>query len=177
MGKLQVSVEEMEKTRVARYKNLKPSPRAFVDTAIPGYERLIYNIIGRGVTEDPALAPAITDARDFNLTLVKKAPGNRVGLHDHPTVEVFMPLTGRFGVYWGDEGENEVILEQWDVISVPPGVMRGFRNLGTEDAFLLAILGGSDSGHVEWSPSVLETARQHGVQLDEHGNVTSTRAR
>jgi quercetin dioxygenase-like cupin family protein len=177
MGKLQVSVEEMEKTRVARYKNLKPSPRAFVDTAIPGYERLIYNIIGRGVTEDPALAPAITDARDFNLTLVKKAPGNRVGLHDHPTVEVFMPLTGRFGVYWGDEGENEVILEQWDVISVPPGVMRGFRNLGTEDAFLLAILGGSDSGHVEWSPSVLETARQHGVQLDEHGNVTTTRAR
>jgi quercetin dioxygenase-like cupin family protein len=177
MGKLQVSVEEMEKTRVARYKNLKPSPRAFVDTAIPGYERLIYNIIGRGVTEDPALAPAITDARDFNLTLVKKAPGNRVGLHDHPTVEVFMPLTGRFGVYWGDEGENEVILEQWDVISVPPGVMRGFRNLGTEDAFLLAILGGSDSGHVEWSPSVLETARQHGVQLDEHGNVISAAAR
>jgi quercetin dioxygenase-like cupin family protein len=177
MGKLQISVEEMEKTRVARYKNLKPSPRAFVDTAIPGYERLIYNIIGRGVTEDPALAPAITDARDFNLTLVRKAPGNRVGLHDHPTVEVFMPLTGRFGVYWGDEGENEVILEQWDVISVPPGVMRGFRNLGTEDAFLLAILGGSDSGRVEWSPKVLESARQHGVQLDEYGNVTSTRAR
>jgi quercetin dioxygenase-like cupin family protein len=177
MGRAHISVEEMEKTRVARYKNLKPSPRAFVDTAIPGYERLIYNIIGRGVTEDPALAPAITDARDFNLTLVRKAPGNRVGLHDHPTVEVFMPLSGRFGVYWGDEGENEVILEQWDVISVPPGVMRGFRNLGTEDAFLLAILGGSDSGHVEWSPKVLESARQHGVQLDEHGNVISTRAR
>jgi hypothetical protein len=55
--------------------------------------------------------------------------------------------------------------------------MRGFRNLGTEDAFLLAILGGSDAGHVEWSPTVLETARQHGVQLDEHGNVTATRAR
>lgn len=177
MGKLQISVAEMEQTRVARFKSLKPSPRAFVDTAIPGYERLIYNIIGRGVTEDPALAPAITDARDFNLTLVKKAPGNRVGLHDHPTVEVFMPLTGRWGVYWGDEAEHEVTLEQWDVISVPPGVMRGFRNLGTEDAYLLAILGGSDSGHVEWSPQVLESARQHGVQLDERGNVISATAR
>jgi uncharacterized RmlC-like cupin family protein len=177
MGKLQISVEEMERTRVARFKNLKPSPRAFVDTAIPGYARLIYNIIGRGVTEDPSLAPAITDARDFNLTLVKKAPGNRVGLHDHPTVEVFMPLTGRWGVYWGDEAEHEVILEQWDVISVPPGVMRGFRNLGTEDSYLLAILGGSDSGHVEWSPNVLETARQHGVQLDQHGNVITAEAR
>ncbi|HSF05462.1 MAG TPA: cupin domain-containing protein [Methylomirabilota bacterium] len=177
MGKLQISVEEMEATRVARFRNLKPSTRAFVDTAIPGYERLIYNVIGRGVTEDPALAPVITDARDFNLTLVKKAPGNRVGLHDHPTVEVFMPLTGRWGVYWGDEAEHEVVLEQWDVISVPPGVMRGFRNLGTEDAYLLAILGGSDAGHVEWSPKVLASARQHGVELDEHGNVTSVRPR
>jgi len=177
MGKLQISVEEMEATRVARFKNLKPSPRAFLDTAIPGFERLIYNVIGRGVTEDASLAPAITDARDFNMTLVKKAPGNRVGLHDHPTVEVFMALTGRWGVYWGDSAENEVTLEQWDVISVPPGVMRGFRNLGTEDAYLLALLGGSDSGHVEWSPKVVETARQHGVELDERGNVTSVNRR
>ena len=174
MGK-QISVEEMERTRVARFTRLTPTKRGFVDTAIPGYERLIYNVIGRGVTEDPALAPAIADARDFNLTLVKKVPGNRVGLHDHPTVEVFMPLTGRWGVYWGDDGENEVILEQWDVISVPPGVMRGFRNAGPEDAFLLAILGGSDSGHVTWSPKVLETARQHGVELDAKGNVVVTR--
>jgi len=177
MGKLQISVEEMERTRVARFKNLKPSTRAFIDTAIPGYERLVYNIIGRGVTEDASLAPAITDARDFNLTLVKKAPGNRVGLHDHPTVEVFMPLTGRWGVYWGDEAESEVILEPWDVISVPPGVMRGFRNLGTEDAYLLAILGGSDSGHVEWSPKVLDAAKQYGLQLDEQGNVISASPR
>ena len=126
------------------------------------------------MTEDPTLDPAITDARDFNLTLVKKVPGNRVGLHDHPTIEVFMPLTGRWGVYWGDEGEHEVILEQWDVISVPPGVMRGFRNAGTEEAFLLAILGGSDSGHVTWSPKVLEAARQHGLQLDATGNVRAS---
>jgi uncharacterized RmlC-like cupin family protein len=177
MAKLQISVEEMEATRVARFKSLKPSPRAFLDTAIPGFERLIYNVIGRGVTEDASLAPAITDARDFNMTLVKKAPGNRVGLHDHPTVEVFMALTGRWGVYWGDSAENEVTLEQWDVISVPPGVMRGFRNIGTEDAYLLALLGGSDSGHVEWSPKVVETARQHGVELDDRGNVTSVNRR
>src|SRR5437899_6920440 len=170
----QISVETMERTRVARFKRLTPSRRGFVDTAIPGDERLIYNVIGRGVAEVSTLRPAITDARDFNLTLVRNVPGNRVGLHDHPTVEVFMPLTGRWGVYWGDEGENEVILEQWDVISVPPGVMRGFRNAGAEDAFLLAILGGSNSGHVTWSPKVVETARQHGSGLDARGNLAGT---
>ena len=155
----QVSMADMQK-RVARFKELRSSTQAFVDSRIPGHERKIFNVIGHGVTEDASLNPAITDARDFNMTLVKKAPGNRVGLHDHPTVEVFMPLTGRWGVYWGDEGENEVTLEQWDVISVPPGVMRGFRNLGTEDAYLLALLGGSDAGHVTWSPKVLEAARR-----------------
>src|SRR5216117_266200 len=170
----QILVETMERTRVARFKRLTPTTRGFVDTAIPGYERLIYNVIGRGVTEDSGLKPAISDSSDFNLTLVKKAPGKRVGLHDHPTVEVFMPLTGRWGVYWGDEGESEVILEQWDVISVPPGVMRGFRNAGAEDGFLLAILGGSNSGHVTWSPKVLETARQHGRELDTKGNLAGT---
>src|SRR5215475_607989 len=174
MGSRQISVEEMERTRVARLKNLTPTERGFIDTAIPGYERLIYNVIGRGVTEDSSHKPAITDAQDFNMTLIKKAPGNRVGLHDHPTVEVFMPLTGRWGVYWGDNGENELILEQWDVISVPPGVMRGFRNVGTEDSYLLAILGGSDAGHVTWSPQVIEAARQHGVELDAYGNVIQT---
>jgi predicted Zn-dependent peptidase len=59
------------------------------------------------------------------------------------------------------EKEREVILEQWDVISVPPGVMRGFRNAGTEESVLLAILGGSDSGHVTWSPKVLRCIQQH----------------
>src|SRR3989442_70688 len=107
---MQISVAGMERPRVARFKGLTPTKRGFVDTAIPGYERLIYNVIGRGVTEDPTLDPAITDARDFNLTLVKKVPGNRVGLHDHPTIEVFMPLTGRWCVYWGDEGEHDGFL-------------------------------------------------------------------
>jgi len=59
---MKISVEEMERTRVARFNRLTPTSRGFVDTAIPGYERLIYNVIGRGVTEDSTLRPAITDA-------------------------------------------------------------------------------------------------------------------
>ena len=175
MGKLEISKEEMLKTRVARFKELKPTEQAFVDTRIPGYEREAFLVIGRGVTEDPALRPPITDARDFNITVIKQAPHKRVGLHDHPTVEVFMPLSGRWAVYWGDKGENEVILEQWDTISVPPGVMRGFTNVGTEEAYLLGITGGSDSGHVSWAPAVLEEARATGLDLDEHGNLIAKR--
>jgi quercetin dioxygenase-like cupin family protein len=171
---VQMSKTEMEK-RVARFKALTPSTRAFVDTAIPGHERLIFNVIGRGVTEDPSLNPAITDARDFNLTLVHAEPGKGAALHAHPTVEVFMPLSGRWAVYWGDHGEQEIVLDQWDVISVPPGVMRGFRNAGDSAGYLMAVLGGTDAGHVAWAPQVLERAKDTGLALDAQGNLVTGR--
>src|SRR2546427_5736450 len=82
----QMSREAMLK-RVARFKELRPSTQAFVDTRLPEHQRKIFNVIGRGVTEDPGLAPAIPDARDFNLTYVGADPGKGAALHAHPTVE------------------------------------------------------------------------------------------
>src|SRR5262249_32957594 len=59
----------------------------------------------------------------------------------------------------------------WDTVSVPPGVMRGFRNAGSAEAYLMAILGGTDAGHVSWAPQVLERARDTGLALDGEGNL------
>ena len=158
--------------RVARLKSLKASRLAFVDTRIPGHEREIYDVIGSGVTEDAKSRPAITDAQDFNLTYIGAKPGNGAALHSHSAgVEVFIPITGTWAVFWGDQGEHEVILEQGDVVSVPPGVMRGFRNTGNAPAYLMAILGGTDAGRVTWSPAVLEKARATGLGLDAAGNL------
>ena len=170
MNTVKIGMDDMMK-RVARFKDLKPSRKAFVDSLIPGHEREIFNVIGRGVTEDTTLGPAITDARDFNLTLVHAEPGKGAALHAHPTVEVFMALSGKWSVFWGDEGESQVVLEQWDTISVPPGVMRGFRNAGDEAGYLMAILGGTDAGHVSWAPRVLEQAKGTGLALDAAGNL------
>jgi mannose-6-phosphate isomerase-like protein (cupin superfamily) len=172
MNTVKIAMHEMMR-RVARFKDLKPSRKAFVDSMIPGHEREIFNVIGRGVTEDTTLSPAITDARDFNLTLVRAEPGKGAALHAHPTVEVFMALSGRWSVYWGDGGEQEIVLEQWDTISVPPGVMRGFRNAGAEPGYLMAVLGGTEAGHVSWSPDVLEKAKETGLALDAEGNLVA----
>lgn len=170
MSSGQISSTEMLK-RVARFGELKPSSRPFVDSLIPGHERQNFRIIGRGVTEDPSAQPAISGFHDFNLGLNKAAPGKKAALHSHTTVEVFMPLTGEWSITWGDDGENEVILGPWDAISVPPGVMRGFQNVGGEDAYLLAILGGSDAGKVTWPEEILEQAKKTGLHLDEKGNL------
>lgn len=170
MAKVQVSMDEMT-ARVAKFDDLRPSKQAFVDTRLPEHERDIYNVIGKGVTEDADLAPAIADAQGFNVTYVGAEPGKGAALHAHPTVEVFIPMTGRWAVYWGDEGENEIELAPFDCVSVPVGVMRGFRNVGDEHGYLMAIIGGSDSGKVDWAKSVLDRAEETGLRLDEKGNL------
>jgi mannose-6-phosphate isomerase-like protein (cupin superfamily) len=154
--------------RVARFADLEANEALFIDTAIPGHARRIWSIIGQNVGEDSSQAPAIPP-EDFHLAIVEAAPGNGSALHTHTTVEVFMALTGRWQIFYGDEGEREVFLERWDVCSVPAGVWRGFRNAGTEAAHLLAVVGGTDAGRLTWAPHVLAAAAKRGRTLDERG--------
>lgn len=163
------SVEEMEQY-VARFTDQKSSAEAFVDTRIPGHERDIYSIIGAGVVEDADMQAPI-EAQDFHLALARCEPGKGAALHSHLTQEVFMPLNGRWSIFWGEDGEKEVVLEPYDVVSVPIHIMRGFRNVGNETAMLLAIVGGNDPGHVGWADSVIKMARAAGIELDDAGNL------
>ena len=162
---------EALRARVARFKDLQSSSEAFVDTRIPEFNREIYNVIGRGVTEDAKLKPAIEDNRDFNLTFMKSDPGKGSSLHDHQTIECFVPLTGRWAIGLGDNGEHEIILEQFDTFSVPPGVMRSVRNAGSEPGVILTILGGTDQGHVRWSKHINDKAKALGLKVDDAGDL------
>jgi mannose-6-phosphate isomerase-like protein (cupin superfamily) len=173
MAKKQVSMDQML-ARTARFKGLEKSKQAFVDTRIPGYARDIFNVIGAGVTEDPNHVPAITAVEGFNITYIAAEPGNGAALHSHTTVEVFIAMSGRWSVFWGNDGENQIELDPWDVISVPVGVMRGFRNIGDSHANLMAVLGGTDAGKVDWAKSVLAQAADTGLALDAEGNLVES---
>lgn len=165
---IDVPMEEMEK-HVARFRAQQSTSKSFIDTRIPGHERDIFSIIGASTMEDPDVRPSIP-AQDFHLSIIKADPGKGAALHSHLTQEVFMPLTGRWSVYWGPKGDKEVILEPYDVISVPIHVMRGFRNAGTETALLLAVVGGSDPGKVGWPEQMKQMARAAGLELMPDGN-------
>ncbi len=166
----QVSQDEMME-RVARFGDLNFTVAGFVDAVLPEFNRKIFNVIGQGVTEDANLKPAITAVEGFNMTLVKAEKGKGAYLHAHTTVEVFMALTGEWEIYWGDEGENAVTLSAFDVISVPVGVMRGFRNVSEGEQLLMALLGGDDAGKVTWPADLLDRAETAGATLDEDGNI------
>src|SRR5436309_13540470 len=111
MKNVQVSKAEMLR-RTARFTELRSSRQAFIDSKIPGHEREIFNVIGRGVTEDTTLNPAIPDARAFNLTYVRAEPGKRAALHAHTPGEVFVALSGGRGLDRGDDRYQESILHQ-----------------------------------------------------------------
>ena len=166
----QWTVAEMEQ-RVARFKTLTPHPVTFLDQALPQHQRDVFNLIGRGVSEEKGAAAEITDVRDFNVQMSRAKPGHGAGLHSHRTIETFMPLNGTWSIFWGEAGEREVILEQFDLISVPPGVMRGFKNVGTEEAYLFTVLGGTDPGRVTWSPQLIAEAADKGWELDATGDL------
>lgn len=150
------SVAEME-ARVARFAALRPTDD-YADAGIPGCERTTYRVIG-----SPPDAPIA--AQSFHLNLVCCEPGKAAPLHNHLTQEVFMALTGTWEVFWGPEGANRLRLSRWDVIDIPPGVSRGFRNVGDEKAWLAGIAGGHDPGRINWPASVRAAASAAGIDL------------
>lgn len=150
------TVEEME-ARVARFAALQPT-QDYVDAGIPGCERRTYRVLG--TASDAPLA-----AEGFHMNLVCCEPGKAAPLHNHLTQEVFVALSGRWKVFWGPGGERSVWLERWDTVSIPPGVSRGFRNVGDEAAWLLGMASGTDPGLINWPASVRAAAQAAGVTL------------
>ena len=173
-----VSKEEMLAKHVVRFADCRGSDLAFLDQRIPGHEREIVNVVGMNVVEnmeDPALEPKLGNAHGFSLVYnrAKEGSGSGAALHAHQTEEIFVPLKGSWEVIWLEgEEEHSVRLETLDVVSVPIGVYRGFRLVsGEADALMLAIVGGPDAGHVAWHPSVIERARETGLEVDDEGNL------
>jgi quercetin dioxygenase-like cupin family protein len=51
-------------------------------------------------------------------------------------------LKGEFEVSWNDDGAERATLRRFDTISFPPGVCRGFRNVGRGEGILQVIITG-----------------------------------
>ena len=175
MSDQNMPIEEFENTRVARFKDLESSKLPLLDAVIPGCEREIYNIIGRGVSEDRNHHVPITDNQGFNVCVVECEPGKGTLHHDHETIEAFMPLSGKWKIFWGDDEDTyHVIVEKFDTVSVPIGAMRGFRNVGDEKAMLMVTVGGTNPGKCGWHKNVVAEAERRGYELAEDGNLAQT---
>jgi quercetin dioxygenase-like cupin family protein len=135
--------------RVARYRELKPLPTQTA-TGVPLeakdviYARKLLSVIGLESGSTPVSSDApIRGAAGMTMTLAVCPPGQGPELHAHvKTYETFTVLRGRFEVRWNDDGSERLVLEEFDTVSVPPGVCRAFRNIGDDEGVLQVLITG-----------------------------------
>ena len=166
---------ETMRTRLVRRSEMVPCKSAFIDAHTPGsHLKDNFSIIGPGVTENKEQFINIREPHGFNIGAAGQPPYIKNSLHSHFTAEVFLIQEGTFDIYWGLHAENHTILTEGDVVSIPTNCFRGFENIGDKYGFLFAILGGDDTGGVEWAPQVFEDAEGHGLVLLEDYGVWDT---
>lgn len=138
-------------TRIARFKDLKPQSGSYdAEVGIPAevYEtmtaRTLYLLMSPENQGGPmAQAPAVVTQDKMSVIIAECPPGDGPLLHAHQyTRETFMCLDGRFKIQWGDAGENQIELDKYDMIAVPPGVVRRFENISDETGRLLVWING-----------------------------------
>lgn len=142
----QVSPEEMEE-RVARWDKREVIP---IQKLLPPelnreiIADQVFGVVTSNTADDPQnffdTAPIVSGVKGLAVSIVTCPADQGPGNHVHQlTYENFMPLSGKWRIFWGDESEHHVDLDQWDMVSVPPGAMRRFRNLSDDRASMLVL--------------------------------------
>lgn len=163
----QYSRTEMMK-RVARFADLEGFDGGLADSLMPGWERILYNVLGfqppegeAGAIASPVGAQAARHAaikvsEGFNIGFCRALPGKGPLMHNHDTNETFIGISGRWRACWENEqgAEEFVELDPLDTISFPPGAVRRFMNVTPGDsqayATILFVIGG-DAPSAEFS--------------------------
>ena len=140
--------EEID-NRIGRFSDLKQMSTAD-DLAWVGQEAmdLFYARKLMPVILDDAKNPfgndaPIIGAAGTTMFISIMPPGQGPCLHSHnSTFETFIVLEGSIEYYVGEPIEHRVTLNKWDTFSCPPGVYRGFSNVGEGDAVQLTVITG-----------------------------------
>ena len=166
------------RARLIRREDFAPCESAFVDVRLPNSSgKMNYSFIGPGVSQSDAQPVNLREPHGFQVGGVMLPGGHINNLHLHYTAEVFICVAGEWTCFWGVDGEQgEVTLRRGDLISVPTWVFRGFKNVGADDGFMFALLGGDDTGGIQWGPGVLRRAAETGLYLTRDNRLVDTRA-
>lgn len=135
-----MSLKEMCRKYVARFKERPADWNAYADAALEGWKRARYQFIGNtnGGTETDVIPQG-----GFTMSIMEVPPGQGNAPHTHEVEEVFFVLKGDLTVFFETEtGEREeIVLGPWDCVSCPAGVIHGYHN-NTDDTLFLQVMVG-----------------------------------
>ncbi len=108
----------------------------------PRYRRAQMRYIGTGATGVAADNNTVSSAHFTFSTMVIPAGGIGPSHIHYDVEEVFFVMRGKMKIVCEKDGQRwEALLNERDVISVPPGVYREETNVGDEDALMCVMLG------------------------------------
>jgi mannose-6-phosphate isomerase-like protein (cupin superfamily) len=144
MAKAGQSFSDWLDGRVARFASRKYDWDAlkFQADYDPAYRRAQMRYVGTGGTGVASDVNTVPSGHFTFSTMVIPA-GNIGPLHIHYDVEeVFFVMRGKMKIVCEKDGQRwEAILNERDLVSVPPGVYREETNIGDEDALMCVMLG------------------------------------
>jgi len=161
------TLQELLRTRVARFVDRQADWDAFADARVEGYRRAQHRYIGAGASgkTDSRAIPA----EQFTLSVMFVPPGQGNAAHTHEVEEIFFILRGKVRVFFQDERGQQVeaVLGEWDCVSCPANVIHGYENVGLEPAYLQVMLGKGRPDLMTYSDSGLQAQRD--VHLKSEG--------
>lgn len=165
--------------QIARFADLKPTSRALsAGNGVPAeaYEMLaakeIFLLMAPEGNVRKSSKPAVTGAPGAEISIVRCPPGNGPGLHNHrETNETFICLSGEWEVSWGEKGDSKTTIKPYDLVAMPPGIFRAFKNVSSEPAHLLVVVQGPKEavmGDISYSRELgKEIARKFGPEAEK----------
>ena len=111
--------------------------------------------VPRGVVGGSEISQATTGASNIYMGVFRVPPGARSRPHYHEGCEsTCYMLSGRMKIRWGDQLENEVVLEPRDLLYVPPRETHVLENLSDSEPAEYVVARDSpteDSVEVPWA--------------------------
>lgn len=138
-----VSVDEILSRFVGKFKDKTGDWHAFADADIDGNRRAQYRFVGAGASGKHA-AEGIIPAQGFTVSIMEVPPGEGNAAHTHEVEEVFFVLKGKLTVFLDDDETSrrvQDVLDPWEMICCPAGVIHGYVNESDETVFLQVMLG------------------------------------
>lgn len=121
------------------------------DMLLPRFERERYSVIGRP-GEGSTKGTALGDVKAFSIVYLRCEPGKGLASHAHASAEVFVVMSGQWEL---DVQGTKTVLNPFDVISVPPDLFHGARNIGAEPGVMMAINEGQTGVPICLDPVIL----------------------
>ena len=150
----------------------------FIDSPLPGHQRMNYALIGDTASENPDYSPMVTTPHKFQLGMAMCPPGQGPAYHNHDYIECFFIIKGTFRFWYGTDPDQEptdyVDIGEWDTISLPPGLWRSFENISDEEGWFFAVLEPHEVFEGKdpyWPDSVVKAAEAMGFKADSQGKM------